>query len=85
MSQIVLDEDLYPKVHTLRIIPSREIMPSPYQHRKSFDPVRLEELAQSIIQDGLISPILVRPVDKHFEIIADSGANLPPIPVETCH
>ncbi len=60
MSQIVLDEDLYPKVHTLRIIPLREIMPSPYQHRKSFDPVKLEELARSILQDGLISPILVR-------------------------
>jgi len=66
-------------------LPGKSCPHSPYQHRKSFDPVKLEELARSILQDGLISPILVRPVDKHFEIIADSGANLPPIPVETCH
>ncbi|MBW2544343.1 MAG: ParB/RepB/Spo0J family partition protein, partial [Deltaproteobacteria bacterium] len=49
---------------------SRDIAPSPYQQRKSFDPEKLKELAQSIMQDGLISPILVRPSGEGFELIA---------------
>jgi len=38
-------------------------VPSPFQLRRDFDPEKLQELARSIVQDGLISPILVRPVD----------------------
>lgn len=42
-----------------------------YQPRTKMDPASLEELAQSIREQGLISPILVRPIAKDkYEIIA---------------
>ena len=42
-----------------------------YQPRTKMDPASLEELAQSIREQGLISPILVRPIGENkYEIIA---------------
>lgn len=38
--------------------------------RQHFDPPALAELAQSIAQHGLAQPITVRPVGRHFEIVA---------------
>lgn len=38
--------------------------------RQHFDPTALEELAQSIAQHGLAQPITVRPVGRHYEIVA---------------
>lgn len=38
--------------------------------RKTFDPKKLEELAESIRSGGLIQPIVVRPKDNAFEIVA---------------
>ena len=70
ISQIRHKKDRYPRAHTLRMLPLKDIIPSPYQHRKHFDPVKLEELAGSRIQDGMISPILVRPAGKQFELIS---------------
>jgi len=48
----------------------REIDPSPFQHRRIFDSDKLKELAASIQRDGLIAPILVRPLGNRFELIA---------------
>ncbi len=42
-----------------------------YQPRRDFDSERLRELADSIAAQGVIQPIVVRPVDDgHYEIIA---------------
>jgi len=38
------------------------IAPSPYQPRKHFDPERLEELARAIESQGVIEPLVVRPL-----------------------
>src|SRR5690349_14017400 len=38
-----------------------EIMPSPLQPRRHFDPARIEELAQAIRSQGIIEPLVVRP------------------------
>ncbi|MGD0073811.1 MAG: ParB/RepB/Spo0J family partition protein [Candidatus Binataceae bacterium] len=38
------------------------IAPSPYQPRKHFDPERLEELARAIQSQGVIEPLVVRPI-----------------------
>ncbi len=57
------DGDRYPKTHILRMLPLRDIVPSPFQRRKHFDPETLRELARNIVQDGLIYPVLVRPMD----------------------
>lgn len=48
-----------------------KIQPGEYQPRTRMDKESLEELAQSIKEQGLISPILVRPITKNrYEIIA---------------
>lgn len=48
-----------------------KIQPGKYQPRTRMDKESLEELAQSIKEQGLISPILVRPIAKNrYEIIA---------------
>ena len=41
-----------------------------YQPRLQFDQNALNELSQSILENGLIQPITVRRVDDHYEIIA---------------
>lgn len=40
------------------------------QPRRRFDEAALEELAQSISEQGIIQPLVVRPTDEGFEIIA---------------
>ena len=53
------------------IIDIKMIDPSPYQHRKYFDEEGLRELGVSIVQDGLIEPIIVRPQKNgRFQLIA---------------
>ena len=48
-----------------------KIDPSPYQRRKYFDEEKLRELGASILQDGLIEPVIVRPHKKdRFQLIA---------------
>jgi ParB family chromosome partitioning protein len=44
--------------------------PNPYQPRQQLSPARLEELAASIRQSGVVQPILVRPRGERYQIIA---------------
>lgn len=44
----------------LQTVPIKDIIPNPYQPRMVFDPEKLEELAQSIKENGLIQPLIVR-------------------------
>jgi len=53
-----------------RNIPLGELVESPTNPRKAFDEERLEELAASIRTHGVLSPLLVRRVNGHFEIVA---------------
>jgi ParB family chromosome partitioning protein len=48
---------------SLRQLPIDRISPGPYQPRSVFDPERLAELADSIRQQGVIQPVLVRQTD----------------------
>lgn len=43
---------------------------NPFQPRKSFDPDSIQELATSIKENGLLTPIIVRTVGNDYEIIA---------------
>ena len=54
----------------LRDIPLQSIRPNPHQPRRLFDQDGLQELADSIAQIGVLQPILVRPVDSGYELIA---------------
>ncbi len=46
------------------------LSPGRYQPRKRFDEESLQELADSIIEQGLMQPVIVRKSDNNFEIIA---------------
>jgi len=46
------------------------VRPNPFQPRQDFDPQKLEELKNSIQENGIIQPITVRKKDNHYELIA---------------
>lgn len=54
----------------IRDIPVDQILPSPHQPRKDFDPEGMADLVRSIKKRGLIQPILVREGNGGFELIA---------------
>lgn len=55
----------------LQTLPREALRPGKYQPRTRMDPGSLEELAASIREQGIMQPILVRPVeDGDYEIIA---------------
>ena len=45
----------------IRLVPVEWINPGPWQPRRIFDKAGLEELAQSMAENGIVQPILVRP------------------------
>ena len=47
-----------------------QLKANPFQPRKQFDPMELEELSRSIQEFGVIQPILVRKVSDGYEIVA---------------
>lgn len=51
-------------------IPLDDIQVNPYQPRRQFDEDKLQELADSIRQMGVIQPIIVRRLGRVFELIA---------------
>jgi ParB family transcriptional regulator, chromosome partitioning protein len=53
-----------------RDLPLDALTESPNNPRKSFDEAGLNELAASIKAQGILSPLVVRPVGQHFEIVA---------------
>src|SRR5215472_2947866 len=46
------------------------IRPSPFQPRKDFSPEALRELADSIKEQGIVQPLIVREQNNHLELIA---------------
>ncbi|HEU4344168.1 MAG TPA: ParB/RepB/Spo0J family partition protein [Candidatus Binatia bacterium] len=46
------------------------ITPSPFQPRRIFDDAKIEELAASIRNQGIVQPLVVRPKGDQFELIA---------------
>jgi ParB family chromosome partitioning protein len=51
-------------------IPLAKIRPCSFQPRKDFPPESLRELADSIKEQGIIQPLIVRDRGSHFELIA---------------
>lgn len=51
-------------------LPVVQIQPNPYQPRQHFDAQRLQELADSIRQQGLVQPIVVRRHAEGFQLVA---------------
>jgi ParB family chromosome partitioning protein len=55
---------------TVQTVPVGRIRPSPLQPRRDFSADSLRELADSIKERGIVQPLIVRPKDDHFELIA---------------
>ena len=51
-------------------VPIGQLSVSPFQPRKAFDEEALAELASSIADKGILQPLLVRPVESGYEIVA---------------
>jgi ParB family transcriptional regulator, chromosome partitioning protein len=47
-----------------------QLQVSPYQPRKRMDPEAIAELSASIAEKGVLQPLLVRPIDTGYEIVA---------------
>lgn len=59
LGQVASSSDVRP--NEIRVVPVEWINPGPWQPRRVFDKGALEELAQSMAENGIIQPILVRP------------------------
>jgi len=51
-------------------VPLTRIRPCPFQPRKDFAPEALQELADSIREQGIVQPLIVREQADHLELIA---------------
>jgi ParB family transcriptional regulator, chromosome partitioning protein len=51
-------------------VPIDRVHPCPFQPRKDFPPETLRELADSIKEQGIVQPLIVRERDGHLELIA---------------
>lgn len=54
----------------LRELPLSQVKPNPFQPRTHFEPEALQELSESIKASGLLQPVVVRPKDGGYELIA---------------
>jgi ParB family chromosome partitioning protein len=61
------DKELH---QALREINLDTVFPNPYQPRTVWDQQELADLAESIKANGIVQPIIVRPVGNKFELIA---------------
>jgi ParB family transcriptional regulator, chromosome partitioning protein len=73
---------------TVQEVKLKDIRPNPYQPRKIFEPGAIEELKESILEHGILQPIIVRKSIKGYEIVvgerryrAASAAQLDVVPV----
>ena len=71
LSPSTLDEVRHPAGGELRELPLDVIRPGRFQPRSVFDEEKLAELADSIRAQGVVQPVVVRPVgDDAYELIA---------------
>lgn len=67
LSSEIANRDRFPGIS---LASPDEIVTNPYQPRREFDEKLIEELAQSISENGIIQPITVRKTSKGYELIA---------------
>lgn len=54
----------------LRNLPVAQLKPGKFQPRRQFEEEAIADLVESVREKGILQPILVRPVDSGYEIIA---------------
>ena len=57
------------KEETIQEMKLKELRPNPYQPRKNFQQETIEELKESIIEHGILQPLVVRKSIKGYEIV----------------
>lgn len=74
-------------MQTMKMINLKDLVPSITNPRRTFDKKKLDELTESILEKGVVQPILVRPHNGNYEIVsgerryrASKAANLKDIP-----
>jgi len=71
LSDAETDSDIVSSTNELKKLPIEFLTPGKYQPRKDMSPEALDELASSIRSQGIIQPIVVRPIgEDKYEIIA---------------
>ncbi|MBX5465029.1 MAG: ParB/RepB/Spo0J family partition protein [Clostridia bacterium] len=51
-------------------VPVDQVRPSPYQARRHFGSEALQELSESLRENGMLQPVVVRPVGGAYELVA---------------
>ncbi|MES9682132.1 chromosome partitioning protein ParB [Bacillus sp. AFS001701] len=63
-------QDINQQEELVQEIDLKELRPNPYQPRKVFDETAMLELTQSVIEHGILQPIIARKSIKGFQIVA---------------
>ena len=58
------------QIYGAKMIPASEISPDPNQPRKNIDGSNISELAESIKEQGIIEPLIVRPKNDAYMIVS---------------
>lgn len=66
----LLGENLDDDAGAERQVDVERIRPNPFQPRSDFEPEALGELVESIRENGLLQPLVVRPTDDGWELVA---------------
>lgn len=79
---------------SVREVRVEQIRPNPYQPRRSFDPQKQAELVQSIREQGILQPVLLRRIavdsyeliagERRFRAAAEAGLTVIPAIVREC-
>ena len=68
LSQLISGNALAQTRAVIEVAPDR-LAPNPFQHRQAYNAEMLSELADSIRQQGILQPILVRPAGDDYQIV----------------
>ncbi len=65
-----LDNTNSPPSSPPNTVPLAKISLNPAQPRRYFDPEKMQQLVESVRRDGILQPLLVRPLGDGFELVA---------------
>lgn len=68
LSQLISSNALSQSRAVIEVTPDR-LQANPFQPRRGYEVTALEELAESIRQQGILQPLLVRPAGENYQII----------------
>lgn len=54
----------------IKVVDIRAVEPNPYQPRSDFNDAQIRELAESIKENGLLQPVILRPREEGYQIVA---------------